>query len=171
VEQVTWVQCTALLSRMGLELPSEAQWEYACRGGTETPWWSGTERESLRGSLNIADQAAARAGGEWPQIKDWPDFDDGWPVHAPVGSMRANPFGLHEIVGNVWEWCRDVYAPYTEGELTDPEGPSQEFTDRVIRGGSFDGDAGAARSARRNLAPDVSEDDSLGLRPARRIAP
>ena len=95
----------AVCRRLGLELPSEAQWEYGTRGGTTTAWWTGRARESLVGAVNLAGQSAARAGAPWQEIKDWPELDDGFAVHAPVDAFRPNPLGLHDVHGNLWEWC------------------------------------------------------------------
>ncbi|MCK5941552.1 MAG: formylglycine-generating enzyme family protein, partial [Planctomycetes bacterium] len=106
VESVSYVVCARELERMGLTLPSEAQWEYACRAGTDTPWWTGPERESLRAAnaINVADRAAKRAGATWNSVGDWPELDDGYGVHAPIGTFAPNPWGFCEVHGNVWEW-------------------------------------------------------------------
>ncbi len=107
VENVSAMDCRVILGRLGLSLPSEAQWENDCRGGTSTPRWTGEERESLRGNVNVADMAFVHAGGLKSIADEWPDLDDGWGVHAPVGTFAPNPFGLWEVLGNVWEWCQD----------------------------------------------------------------
>src|SRR6185436_2912796 len=75
VEQVSWLDCVEVLGRVGLTLPSEAQWERGARGSTSTIWWTGAERESLRRKVNIADQTAKRAGAPWGDINDWPDLE------------------------------------------------------------------------------------------------
>ncbi len=171
VEQVSWSQCMELLARLGLELPTEAQWEYGARAGTETPWWTGAQRESLRGKVNLADRTAAQAGSSWPDIKDWPDLEDGWVVHAPAGSFPANPFGLHEVLGNVWEWCRDGWGPYSRAPSLDPLAPWNGVTNRVLRGGSYFNGAPNARSADRNSSTPDSQRNILGLRSARSLEP
>jgi formylglycine-generating enzyme required for sulfatase activity len=167
VENVSWEQCSELLARAGLELPTEAQWEYAARGGTATVWWTGDARESLIGAANLADRSARRfeIGGEMPS--DWPELDDGFPVHAPVDSLRPNPFGLHHVHGNVWEWCRDRYGEYSVAPragdgLREPAGSSRH----CVRGGSFNYSAGAARSAARGGDPDGWHSFAIGVRPA-----
>ena len=168
VEQVSWEDCDRVLKRLDLVLPTEAQWEYACRAGTRSVWWTGDERESLEGSVNIADQAAARAGVSWGDIKDWPELDDGYVVHAPVGVYAANPFGLHEVHGNVYEWCRDWFGDYklpgnlNDGERQVPIGARY----RVSRGGSFGHAARYSRSADRYYYTPGVRDRGLGLRPA-----
>ncbi len=171
VEQVTWTQCVEVLTRLGLSLPSEAQWENGCRGGTDTAWWTGADRESLRGNANLADQSAARAGATWQDIEDWPDLDDGWAVHAAVGSFAENPFGLHEVHGNVWEWCRDGYGNYSAMKQRDPVTPTEGDRYRVSRGGCFFVAASSARSASRGSRTPEFQYDNLGLRPARASTP
>jgi len=170
VEQASWETCGKTLSRLGLVLPTEAQWEAACRARTETPWSTGRERESLEGYVNMADQAAKRAGSTWTGIDDWPELDDGFAVHAPVGSFGANRFGMHDMHGNVWEWCRDWYSDSYEGVtpnegdgLRNPSGASA----RACRGGSFGRRASDVRSARRFWDTPLGRDRSLGIRPAR----
>ena len=88
VEQVSWLDCQVWLPRLGLGLPSEAQWEYGTRGGTGSVWWTGEERDSLREkrAANLADQAAGRAGGTWSEIDDWPDL----PVRGVMLDVSRN---------------------------------------------------------------------------------
>lgn len=171
VEQVSWTDCVKLMDRMGLTLPTEAQWECGCRGGRKTAWWTGETRETLRGKVNLADQTAKKAGALWVDIDDWPDLEDGWMLHALVGSLPANPYGLHEVHGNVWEWCRDGFAPYLSERQTDPLTSSPDIGDRVVRGGTFGASAYYARSAfRGNFAPNF-QISNLGLRPTRAMTP
>jgi formylglycine-generating enzyme required for sulfatase activity len=122
MEQVSWNDAMEVLPHLGLELPTEARWERGAHGGTDTPWWTGVERETLMGALNLADQAAQRGNATWAEIADWPELDDGWTVHAAVGSFRANAFGLHDVHDNVWEWCLDGYDDgfYSRGAAEDP---------------------------------------------------
>ena len=110
VEQVSWDDCMKTLGRMDLTLPTEAQWEHGARGGTDSPWWPGG-KEDLFGAGNVADSYCKRNGGPSHWIfEEW--LDDGHTVHAGVGQYLPNPYGLHDVVGNVWEWCRDVYGSY-----------------------------------------------------------
>lgn len=174
VEQVSWDDCVALLSDLVLMLPSEAQWEYGARGGTDTAWWTGSDRESLRtaGAANLADQAAAQVSAPWPAIKDWPELDDGYVVHAPVGSYAANGFGLHEVHGNLWELCLDGYDRnfYDHDPALDPVSPPESARDRVSRGGCFHFSAVYARSAVRYDCMRSFADNFIGLRPARVVS-
>lgn len=173
VEQVDWKQCGIVCQRLGLALPSEAQWEYAARGGTTTIWWTGDDRDSLRvqRAVNLADQAAARAGQSWTEILDWPDMDDGYPLHAPVDAYAPNPFGLHNVHGNVWEWCQDGFdRGFFDGQLCrDPVVDPAGFSLRVSRGGGFDSPASRTRSAIRSADAPIYAYHDLGLRPARAL--
>ncbi len=175
VEQVTWTECERVTRRLGLALPTEAQWEYAARAGTTTPWSTGAERESLAGSVNLADQSAARAGAQWSEIQDWPELDDGHTTVAPVGSYRPNAFGLHDVHGNVWEWCADFWISYAnpvrpgDGLRSLPEDPDEQVLERINRGGGFYDSARNARSANRMYQATSRAYDDVGLRPARAI--
>jgi serine/threonine protein kinase/formylglycine-generating enzyme required for sulfatase activity len=148
VEFLTWDDATRVLSRVGLTLPTEAQWEYACRGGTTTTWWTGDDASSLNGAANCA--GAEFAGGT-RRILPRPPFSDAWIGPAPVGSLAQNPFGLYDVHGNVAEMCRDAWTPSLAdcdarpGDgLREPPSPTDN---RVVRGGSFTMDAGYASSS------------------------
>ncbi len=171
VEQLSWNDCARVCQRLGLALPSEAQWEYGARGGTGTVWWTGNERASLVGATNLADRTAARAGFVWTDIGDWPELEDGYAVHAPVNSYRPNAVGLHNVHGNVWEWCQDGFDEsfYARSPEFDPLTESPGSPLRVYRGGSYYASAALARSAERSRGTPVSADPSLGLRPARAL--
>jgi formylglycine-generating enzyme required for sulfatase activity len=170
VEGVSWEDCGLLLFQLGLALPSEAQWEYAARGGTSTRWWLGQELESIEVKVNLADQALKRAS----PLTDWQRWDDQFAYHAPVGTFPANPFGLHEVIGTVFERCRDEYAVYTaDGEhpLLPAFHPRQQasLADRAIRGASYTQTAGSGRSAARAFQPPAGVSADVGLRPVRLI--
>ena len=171
LEQVSWRAGREACERLGLSLPTEAQWEYAARGGTSTPWWTGARRESLVGAANLADQAARRSDATWSAIDDWPELDDGYAAHAPVDRYAANPFGLHNVHGNVWEWCRDAYdeGVYGRSASEDPVAELAGSTTRVIRGGGFINMAANTRSAARFAHQLDDSGRALGLRPARAL--
>lgn len=169
VERVSWEDCQEWLPRSGLKLPTESQWECGARGGTSTRWWTGVELVDLDEAGNLADSYCRDNGG----ISSWTyegDLNDGFVVHAPVGLFRANAFGLHDVIGNVYEWCEDSHSRRAyDGEPADGDGawnvPSA--ANRVYRGGGWYGVAANARSALRlNNAP-VARIGSLGVRPAR----
>jgi formylglycine-generating enzyme required for sulfatase activity len=129
-------------------LPTEAQWEYACRGGTNSRFSFGDDEGNL-------SQYALFATNGWDVGKK----------NAPsVAQRRANPWGLFDMHGNAREWCRDWYAPQLAGGA-DPDGP-QEGVYRVHRGGSWCDAAGVCRSASRGKGVQSYRDDDLGFRVA-----
>ncbi len=125
VESISYQETQDGLRRFSLEIPTEVQWEYACRAGTTSSWWCGDDLKSLPGLANFADIRLL----EYDEREDAQEsLDDGFPVHAPIGSLRPNRFGLHEFTGNVSEWVRDWYISYDddlvsrEGARTGPAG-------------------------------------------------
>ncbi len=152
VTDVDWFAATRALRAWGMQLPTEAQWEYACRAGTTTPWCSGDDAEQV-----------ATFG--------WLDG----PV-ALCGQLRPNAFGLFDVHGNVAEWCRDEKLPYPDFAARAGDGLRQRprpASDawRVVRGGSVrDGAAGCRATARASHNP-AGGDGLLGLRPVRPINP
>jgi len=168
VEQVSWTECDRLATRLGLTLPTDAQWEYCCRAGTTTPWYTGPEERSLIGHANVADADGARAHpAGWQHEADW---NDGYAAHAPVGTYDANPWGLHDMHGNVWEWVRDPWeippSPPRSGDGYRAHTPAAP---RAYRGGSFEGVAELARSSTRTmLGPDMKL-GIIGFRPVRTV--
>ena len=175
VEQISWFEAVQVLGRLGMQLPTEAQWEHAARGGTTGPWSSGLAPESLEGYANIGDESAARFGAPWPDVAGGTLFDDGWVATARVGSFEPNPFGLHDVHGNVYEWCADLYETSYDLTLERPgdglRKPDELPEDpvRVNRGGSFKHSAENVRSARRNQSAPGLINDVLGVRPARML--
>jgi len=135
VEMVSWDEavefCRRLSEKTGktVRLPTEAEWEYACRAGSKT-----------RFSFGDSDSAL----GDYA----WYGSNSGGKTH-PVGQKKPNPWGLYDMHGNVWEWCADWYGDYPKGAVTDPQGPAAG-TSRVLRGGSWHGNPNDCRSANRN---------------------
>lgn len=167
VETVSWELATRVLNELDLQLPSEAQWEYAARAGTTSAFSTGDTFESLQGSANVADAAAARGGANWPNELG---LDDGFLGPAPVGSFAPNAFGLHDVHGNVMEWCRDTWedlaqvAPRAGDGLFEGREPT-----RVQRGGSFSHNPANCRSAARNGTLPTYVAPMWGVRAARRL--
>lgn len=161
VDNVAFATCLAVLTQHGLDLPTDAQWDRAARGGTSTPWWTGADRESLRGAANLADQAAASAGARWATIADWPDFRDGFVVAAPVDTLRANPYGLHHVLGNLREWARPLYDYHT---------PALEGTPSVRAcGGDYTSKTDELRIAFLCYVSQTQAESTIGARAARAV--
>lgn len=171
VEQVSWHDCRRLLDRLGLEFPTEAQWEFANRAGTDSPWWTGDDPTVLENAANVADRTLV-SDTRLQQLPFEEHLEDGFAGHAPVGEFLANPFGLHDTIGNVWEWCADAYLPY-DVPARDGDGlrPGGEGLDRVIRGGGYFELAIYARSALRNRSAPEIGGNAIGLRPAMPAGP
>lgn len=171
VDFVSWIDCQRVLPRLDLQLPTEAQWEYAARAGTTTPWWTGDSPQSLAGAGNVADAGALASGVRWESMGAAVDFDDGFLFTAPVGSFAANPWGLHDTIGNVLECCADPYSSYKAGRPDgDGQAPPGERT-VLTRGGSYYFGVRESRcSARMPVSPDFVA-PMIGARVARRLSP
>jgi formylglycine-generating enzyme required for sulfatase activity len=143
----------------GYRLPTEAEWEYACRAGTTTWYQWGDDPDKGKGWCNATDLTAKKA---FPNtiVFNW---DDGFLYTAPVGSFKANAFGLHDMHGNASEWCEDWDGPYKEGDQTDPTGP-ESGVQRVYRGGSWYTHAWGVRSAFRHRYLPEGRYDLTGFR-------
>ena len=135
--------CQWLAKREGrpYDLPTEAEWEYACRAGTGEAFYWG--EDVLPDRLNYADRNTAFSGRDQ-------EGDDGHAASAPVGSYPSNPFGIHDMLGNVWEWCLDWYGRdyYRQSPAVDPRGPASGHM-RVCRGGAWNVFPPDARCAKR----------------------
>jgi uncharacterized protein (TIGR02996 family) len=202
VESVSWddsqefcARLTAILKSITVELPSEAMWEYACRAGTTTEYYTGDGEEALK-----------RCGWFWGNSES---------ETRPVGQLAANAWGLYDVHGNVWEWCQDRYGPYEKPEVdpeespfassaagrgattrataaprtvagtspcagtttsgsgfvsawADPVGPT-EGSARVLRGGSWYNHPSFCRAAYRNGRGPTSRTNSIGFRVSFRL--
>ncbi len=169
VETISWYDATTQLFRLGLSVPTEAQWEYAARAGAESAWWSGEDERSLAGVANLNDSFAKRNGAPWLGTMAW--LDDEHLCHAPVGTYAPNDFGLFEVHGNVFEWCRDVFLRYDVNPQSGTGERLGKDVTRVTRGGSFVNNASMARlGSRDNAYPEVSS-PWMGVRPARVLSP
>jgi formylglycine-generating enzyme required for sulfatase activity len=140
VEHVSWEDCQEYCKRIRLRhpgfearLPTEAEWEYACRAGTTSAYNDGSSCSGIKGK----DPALDKLG--------WFDENSEKKTH-PVRQKEPNWWGLYDMHGNVWEWCEDWYRRYFSGDQVDPSGPASG-SERVLRGGSWGNLAGSSRSA------------------------
>jgi formylglycine-generating enzyme required for sulfatase activity len=151
VDTVSWNACQEFLAKLQkrtgrkLALPTEAQWEYACRAGTSTPWSFGDS------DATMGDYA-------------WSDSNSGHTTHA-VGEKKPNAWGLYDMHGNVAEWCADWYVKhaYSRGDATDPSGPASGDS-RIARGGAWGDDSGYLKCTYRNCSGPDNATDGIGLR-------
>ncbi|MDF2936268.1 MAG: hypothetical protein K0Q90_1641 [Paenibacillaceae bacterium] len=150
VETVSWEDCQRFLAELRtltgrrFALPTEAQWEYAARAGTTTPWSFGES-------------------GELAEDFGWFAANSGGMTH-PAGEKKPNPWGLYDMYGNVQEWISDWYMnPYPKGEAVDPEGPPSGDA-RVLRGGAWGDYPAHIRSSSRNCMGPTDKHEGAGLR-------
>jgi formylglycine-generating enzyme required for sulfatase activity len=163
VEQVSWDDCRAFCERLNARiaglaarLPTEAEWERACRAGTTTAIGAG-DLPGEQNALALDDIAWYRSNSRGR-------------THS-VGGRAQSPYGLYDMLGNVWEWCEDDMREYKAAPVTDPFGVDSVGDDRVIRGGSWDDIAREVRAAYRDADSAVRRDDYLGFRLAGCQAP
>jgi len=186
VEQVSWNDCEVFFEHLkkkegGIEarFPTEAEWEYACRAGTETATWEGDLK--IRGECNapLLDEVAWYSGNSGVDLdlaEDEAEDSSGWPekqyphkraATREIGLKRPNPWGLYDMLGNVFEWCSDWWqVEYPSGPAVDPKGPDSG-SHRVDRDGSWRADARSVRAASRSWAPPGYRWNDLGFRLAR----
>ena len=184
VESVSWDEANEFIKNLNskiaglnLTLPTEAQWEYACRATTETSTYNG-ELE-IKGANNgpLLHDIAWYGGNSGVDFdlensftsSDWPEkqFDHNKAGTREVALKRPNGWGLYDMLGNVWEWCRDGQRSYEDKEEVDPLGSLDEGAKRVVRGGSWLGNARRLRAAYRFALDPGDRDDILGFRCAR----
>jgi len=175
VESVSWKQCVEFCAEMckvenlpqeTFDLPTEAQWEYACRAGTQTPYHFGdclTDAHANIGRIITVEMQSILRRWFMQSKRSWPE------AHlvpasgtCRVGAYQANAYGLFDLHGNVWEWCKDWYAEYTN-RVNDPAGAGSG-SDRVLRGGSWDRRARECRSAVRYKDAPGFTDSDVGFR-------
>jgi len=149
VENITYIK---ILNGTQYYLPTEAQWEYACRAGTQTPFAFGkclsTDQANYYGKRPLSGCAKGKYRGKT----------------IPIASFSPNAWGLYDMHGNVWEWCQDRYVRlYPQGVVTDPVGPASGKS-RVLRGGSWSNSARDCRAANRDWLDPDDRFDSIGFR-------
>jgi formylglycine-generating enzyme required for sulfatase activity len=147
VEQVSWDVIQRYLSSTGMRLPSEAEWEYACRAGTMTPYYNGSVDDW---SVGMLAWYGGNSGGQT----------------NPVGGKSPNALGFHDMLGNVWEWVTDWYGEYTADAQIDPAGPPSASY-RVLRGGCWNNGSDGVRSSYRVGDAPWNSNSGVGFRVAR----
>lgn len=143
-------------------LPTEAEWEYACRAGTTTRYYHDNDSEGIDKVANVAD---AEFKSQFPELEAVIKDSDGYAYTSPVGSFLPNSFGLYDMHGNVWEWCADWYDPeyYARSTTDDPAGPTTG-DERVYRGGGWFNCARGFRSSSRSAGLPDNRHLTLGFR-------
>jgi formylglycine-generating enzyme required for sulfatase activity len=181
VVEVSWEDAVAFCQWLSAKegktyrLPTEAEWEYACRAGTDTRYYYGDDPEKMVEHGNVADRTLTEKYPRWRPDFGFPSAKpvsakDGYATCAPVGRFKPNAWGLYDMHGNVWQWCADKVDLdyYKRSPANDPRGPSGEEEEfRVRRGGCFDSLAVFARSAAREWAPLYMASYHIGFRVAR----
>jgi formylglycine-generating enzyme required for sulfatase activity len=188
VVRITWTDASAFCEDYGYRLPTEAEWEYACRAGTDTNYYWGDSDYDGREYANMKDRSEVVASNALRHkltedstnlerlyaeldlvttLTPYYPWNDGYPATAPVGKFKPNGFGLYDMSGNVYEWCSDCYDPdeyerHREGAV-DPQGPLVGSS-RVRRGGSWLMVPGCCSSFDRSARSRVRRSQDLGFR-------
>ena len=165
VERVSYYDCLKLIRELNKKkegtyrFPTEAEWEYACRASTATPFYWGTEVECEKANFNNNTRRGTDRCAEYVENLGFKKNST-----VPVASYPPNPWGLYDMAGNVWEWCEDFYkASYPGGPVTDPTGPNSG-KERVRRGGSWFKYGTYCRSANRTRSHPASRYRTTGVR-------
>ena len=169
VVNVTWSDAVALAAWLSKKegrryrLPTEAEWEYACRAGTSTRYYSGDDPKTLLKVANVFDRDAAKNWPKWQQFAL--DGHDAFEFTSPAGSFAPNGFGLYDMHGNAWEWVSDWHSDtyYANSPVDDPQGPATGGV-RVRRGGSWHTWPFYARSSYRNWNKPDTRYTLVGMR-------
>jgi formylglycine-generating enzyme required for sulfatase activity len=150
-------------------LLSEAEWEYAARGGSQAAYSFGADAKQLCRFANVGDLRTRQGYPQWG--KDWvnAECDDGHVYTAPVGSYQPNAFGLYDMHGNAWEWVQDCQNDYKAEPRTAEAVESTNCANRLLRGGGWDGHPGLARSANRFHFEPSHRNSGAGFRLARML--
>jgi formylglycine-generating enzyme required for sulfatase activity len=170
VENIDWNSAQQALEQYGLRLPTCAQWEHAGRAGGDHPWHTGAEPGSLQGMANVLDLFAQRAVPQWGKGEAW---SDGHIMHSPVGSFPPNAFGLHDVHGNVFEWCLDSRPEELDVARRAGDGliVTRSNAARYLRGGSHAFPALASRFGFQSANSPAFRDSKIGFRAARPLRP
>jgi len=164
IGNVDWGAARRIVVRLGLRLPTEAEWEYAARAGTTGQWSCDATLEALRRHANLADASLVAAGLRTLEADPAKLVgSDSLPCLAPIHSLAPNSLGLHDMHGNVAEWCECAYRDL------DPVSTLQFGDDRVVRGGSFRSAIDDSRSAARRRLSARNRQGDVGLRAARSL--
>jgi sulfatase modifying factor 1 len=168
VVKVSWHDCMDFIGKLNAlkegtySLPTESQWEYACRAGSTTPYSWGNDIDCTKAMYSNNTQKAKKCVD---YVKSKGVAPDG---PAPVKTYPPNAWGLYDMHGNVWEWCEDQYGPYPKGAAVDPRGPGSG-TPKVRRGGSWFKYGYFCRSANRNYGHPMSRYQTTGFRLVREV--
>lgn len=127
-------------------LPTEAEWEFSCRAGTDFARFWGNDDHDASKYANVHDKSLVAAFQDWPH--DGFPVDDGFVVSSPVCTFLPNPWGLFDVLGNIWEMCADWRAPYPDSAVVDPVGPATGAL-KMIRGGDWKGTPAFVRAGNR----------------------
>jgi formylglycine-generating enzyme required for sulfatase activity/actin-like ATPase involved in cell morphogenesis len=165
-DAVTFCQWLSKREGKAYRLPTEAEWEYACRAGTTTRYWFGHDEQGLEAAANISDASLKEAlASNYCKFGGFQAWNDRVPFTAPVESFKQNPWALYHMHGNVWEWCQDRFDEdyYTNGPTRDPQGPDRGNS-HVVRGGSFASHWQNCRAACRRMPNPMDFDYFVGFR-------
>lgn len=169
VIHVSWNDAKRFAEHFGFQLPTEAQWEYAARAGTQTSFFWGERAEDGARHANVCDERARR---RFKDVGEPFPFDDGAALVTKAGSYRPNSWGLYDMVGNVLEWVEDVYIHCYPGDGADESAAiGDDKTGRVLRGGSWLDSPTHTRSAARVTMEQAARRDFIGFRVVKRIEP